>query len=121
MVRLEIVTPFIGSMVHCRHCQVFLDEAGIGSQVRAADLQAYPPEWQAEWQRLSALIDRLARRFGSRLTIMLTDAQSLRGLWWALRGVRRYPAFLLAGERFVGWDEAPLLAAIERHLSLAEG
>ncbi len=91
---LEIVTPLIGSFRHCARCDLLFDEAGVNQRVHQEDLAAYPPEWQAEWARLSELILRIARYLGPQARVVITDARSVRGLWLWLRGVRRYPAFL---------------------------
>ena len=114
--KIEVVTRAVGSLSHCFHCQVFIDNLGVGEQIHREDTSNYPPELQAEWERLSALIFRLAAKFPDRLYFHLTDAQSPRGFWLALRGVRRYPAFLIGKERIVGWNEAALTEAIARHL-----
>ena len=119
MLQVEVVTRFIGSMIHCPHCQIFLDQVGVGQRVHEENLNAYPPEWQAEWERLSHLVERIAERFAGRITIHLTDAQSLRGLWWALRGVRRYPTFIIEGQRLTTWEEDQIATFIRRHLNAA--
>lgn len=118
MLQVEIVARTISSMMHCSHCQIFLDEVGVGPQVHRENLQAYPPEWREEWERLSALVEHLAQRFAGRIVIHLTDAQSLRGLWWAIRGVRRYPTFIVGGvERLNGWDEERIAQCIQQQLA----
>ena len=95
-VRIEVVAHVLGSMDHCAHCQVFIDGAGVGGQVKRADLEAYPQEFMAEWQRLSDLILALAERYAGRLQIRIIDAQSPQALWKALRyGVRKYPTFII--------------------------
>ncbi len=116
MLQIEVVARFIGSMIHCPHCQIFLDRAGVGPRVHQENLDSYPPEWREEWERLSRLLDRLAQRFSGRIIIRLTDAQSLRGLWLALRGVRHYPAFLIGGEHLTSWDEEEIARCIQRYL-----
>ncbi len=115
--KVEIVTRVVGSLNHCLHCQVFIDDVGVGEKIHTEDMAAYPADLQAEWERLSALVWRLAARFPDALFVQITDAQSPRGFWLALRGVRHYPAFLIAGERVFGWDEEALAAVIARHLS----
>jgi hypothetical protein len=71
-----------------------------------------------EWQQLSDLILALAKRHAGQLVIKITDAQSPAGLWKAIRhGVRHYPTFVVAGERYYGWDEDQIEGLIQRHLS----
>jgi hypothetical protein len=104
-------------MDHCSHCQVFLDGAGIGGKIHQADLDAYPEEWMDEWMRLSDLIFNLTEAYAGRLVVRITDAQSPQGLWAAIRrGIRKYPTFVVAGEKYAGLDEAEARDLITRHL-----
>jgi hypothetical protein len=105
-------------MNHCSHCQVFIDGVGVGDQVHLTDLESYPPDWMEEWQRLSDLILSLTESFAGRLVVKITDAQSPQALWKALRhGVRKYPTFIVAGEKYHGFDEEQISNLINRHLS----
>jgi hypothetical protein len=117
-VRIEVVAHVLGSMDHCAHCQVFIDGAGVGGQIKRADLEAYPQEFMAEWQRLSDLILALAERYAGRLQIKIIDAQSPQALWKALRyGVRKYPTFIIEGQQYHGWDNNVLDQMIQPHLA----
>jgi hypothetical protein len=117
LLEVEVVTHVLGSMDHCKHCQVFIDGAGVGGQVHQSDLESYPPEWMDEWQRLSDIIFDLTERFAGKLVIKITDAQSPQAMWKALRhGVRKYPTFIFAGEKYHGLDEEHLSDLITRHL-----
>jgi hypothetical protein len=106
-------------MNHCSHCQVFIDGVGVGGQVKQTDLAAYPPEFMDEWQRLSDWVLALAEHYAGQLIIKIIDAQSLQGLWKALRyGVRKYPTFIIADEKFPGWEaEADLMARLNQLLA----
>ena len=118
LLEVEVVAHVLGSMDHCSHCQVFIDGAGVGGQVKQNDLDSYPKEWMEEWQRLSDLILTLAERHAGQLVIKITDAQSPGGLWKAIRyGVRRYPTFIVGGEKYHGWDESQIEALIQSHLA----
>jgi hypothetical protein len=119
---LEIVAHVLGSMNHCSHCQVFIDGVGVGGQVKQADLDAYPQEFMAEWQRLSDWILALAERHAGQLVIKIIDAQSPQGLWKALRhGVRQYPTFIIEGEQYRGWEaEADFSARLQQLLAERE-
>lgn len=115
--QVEVVAHVLGSMDHCRHCQVFIDGVGVGGRVKQADLESYPPEWMEEWQRLSDLILELAARHAGQLVIKITDAQSPQGLWKALRHrIRRYPTFIVEGETYHGWNKERIEALIQAHL-----
>jgi hypothetical protein len=114
---VEVIAHVLGSMDHCSHCQVFLDGAGIGGKIHQDDLDAYPPEWMDEWKRLSDVILNLAEAYAGRLVIRITDAQSPQGLWAAIRrGIRRYPTFVVGGEKYTGVDEDKARDLIVRHL-----
>jgi hypothetical protein len=73
----------------------------------------------ADWQRLSDWILALAERYAGQLVIKITDAQSPQGLWKALRyGIRKYPTFLIAGEKYRGWEaEADFMARLNQLLA----
>jgi hypothetical protein len=117
VLQVEVVAHVLGSMDHCPQCQVFIDGVGVGQQIHRTDLDSYPPDWMQEWQRLSDLILDLAARYPGRLQIKITDAQSPQGLWLALRrGVRRYPTFLVAGEKYHGFEQSRVEELISRHL-----
>ena len=114
-VQIEILAHVPGGQNLCYHCQVFIDNAGVGRKTKQVELDSYPPELLADWQRLSARVLALSKRYPGQLLIKIIDAQSPRGLWLALRrGVRRYPAFILAGEKYQGWTaEADLVARLD--------
>lgn len=115
---VEIVAHVLGSMDHCSHCQVFIDGAGVGGRVKQSDLDSFPKEWMAEWQQLSDLILALAERHAGQLVIKITDAQSPTGMWKAIRhGVRRYPTFIIGGEKYHGWDENQIETLVQTYLS----
>ena len=120
---IEIIAHVAGSMAHCTHCQVFIDGTGVGEQVHKQNIESYPPDIVAEWQKLSDWILELAETYAGELIIRVTDAQTVRGLWTALtKRVRRYPTFILEGqERFTGWDKEQLNHLIQQHLAKATG
>ncbi len=113
--QLEIIAHVPGSYNLCSRCQAFFDNSGVGPKARRADLDSYPHEFMADWQRLSDWVLGLSARYPGRLAIKIIDAQSPRGVWLALRrGVRRYPTFILAGEKYQGWAaEANLTARLD--------
>lgn len=114
---VEVVAHVLGSLDHCSHCQVFIDGAGIGDQIHQSDLQSYPADWMQEWQQLSDLVFNLTERFAHQLVIKITDAKSPPALWMAVRsGIRKYPTFIVAGEKYHGLDEEQVASLIERHL-----
>jgi hypothetical protein len=115
---VEIVAHITGSMQHCSHCQVFIDGVGVGEKIHRENISSYPPEFIADWQRLSDWILEVARDYPGQLVIRVTDAQSPQGLWKALtKGVRKYPTFIIDGqEKYHGWDKDQLNNLILKHL-----
>jgi hypothetical protein len=117
LLEVEIVAHVLGSMVHCPHCEVFIDDVGVGGQVHKSDLDSFPPEWMEEWQRLSDVVINLAEKFPEQLVIKITDAQSPQAMWKAVRhGVRKYPTFIVEGDQYAGLDENRVTDLVERHL-----
>jgi hypothetical protein len=118
--QIEVVAHVLGSMDHCSHCQVFLDGAGVGGQIHQQDMASFPKEWLEEWQRLSDLIYGLTEKYAGQLVVRITDAQSPQGLWAGIRrGIRKYPTFVVAGDKYTGLDEAAVEAMVARHLPAA--
>jgi len=115
--QVEVFAHVLGSLDHCSHCQVFLDGAGVGGTVHQQDLDSYPKEWMNDWKRLSDLIFNITEKRAGQLVVKITDAQSPQAMWAAIRkGVRRYPTFIVAGEKYTGLDEGAVLNLIDRHL-----
>lgn len=114
--RLEIITPIPTAMQLCGPCQQAM-RASMGEQAQQEMAQEYPAEFLEEFSQLMSWIDQVATRFGENLQIRVVDPQSLEGVWKSLRyGVRRYPAFVVHGQRrIVVWDAA----AAEQALSEA--
>lgn len=117
--QVEVVAHVLGSMNHCSHCQVFIDGVGVGDQVHRADLESFPPDWMEEWQRLSDIIFNLTERFAGKLVIKITDAQTPQAMWKAVRhGVRKYPTFIVQGEKYHGLDEEKIFELITKQLQV---
>lgn len=117
LLEVEVFAHVLGSMDHCKHCQVFIDGTGVGDQIHQADLDSYPHEWVEEWRQLSDLILKLTDRFSGQLVVRITDAQSPQGLWAAIRhGVRRYPTFKIEREKVTGINEEAVTKLVARYL-----
>ena len=120
--QVEVIAHVLGSMDHCSHCQVFLDGAGVGGKIHQQDLDSFPRDWMAEWQKLSGLIFNMTEKYAGQLVVKITDAQGPQGMWAALRrGIRRYPTFVIQGEKYTGLDEGKVDGLITRHLSTQVG
>jgi len=116
-VLVDVIAPMPEGWGMCTSCEMLIAQAELDWPPVERGLE-YPPEWQADFARLAVVVADLAARYGERILIRLYDPRSLQGLFKAIRhGVRRYPAFVVAGyDKIVGWDED----ALER-LLLAAG
>ncbi len=77
------------------------------------------PQWLIdEYVRVCEWATETGKRYQGRVLIRIIDYQSLVGLWRILRHwIRKYPTFLLDGQKFVGWEEEPALQkAIQERL-----
>ena len=83
-----------------------------------ADVRAYPPDIQEEFQRVSDIIIHLLENFEGKVRVRVVNAFSPEGLWLALRrGARRYPTWLIGSRKVVGLDEKAITAAINEQLA----
>ncbi len=79
---------------------------------------ALPEPLLNEFHALSEWLQSLPAKFGRRVTVRLIDAASVEGFFKSLwRWLRRYPAFTVEGERYMGSDFAQVDALIARRLS----
>jgi hypothetical protein len=77
-----------------------------------------PQQLQNDFHALSQWAQTLPSKFGNRVTLRLIDAASIEGFFKSLvRWFRRYPAFTVDGERYIGSDFAQVDALIARSLS----
>jgi hypothetical protein len=115
---VDVISQILSSFDHCSHCQLFLNAAGVGHRIHREDFDAFPRELRDEYDRLSRLVTGLSERFAGRVRFRILDPQTPEGMWKSLRyWVRRYPTFLIDGEKQVGWDEEALTRRIEAHLT----
>lgn len=113
-VAVDVFYPVPEGWGLCQACEVMLARADLGQAPPQRGLEELPPEWQADFERLSALIFGLADRYRDQILIRVHDPRSLPGLFKALRhGVHRYPTFVVAGRtKIAGWDTEGLMQAL---------
>ena len=113
---LEIVTRVLTSYDHCRHCEVFFDQAGLDKKFHDNEVNEYPPDLKEEYAKLCEWIKELTRLYKHRLLIKLIDVQSFAGIYKSLRhGIRRYPTFIVEGkEVYTGWDRNQLEGLLDK-------
>ena len=106
-VEVEVIAPLISGVRHCRHCQPFLEDAGISAPVQQEELGSYPEEMWQDYTRLSRLVRSLAGRYGDQIRIVLIDPHTPMGFVKCVRHwIRQYPTFIVNGRaKYVGWDE----------------
>jgi hypothetical protein len=112
---LEVITPLPESWGICLSCEMLMARANLDEPPYARGLEEYPPDWKADFRRLSKLVLDLSARYGDDLLIRLYDPRSLPGLLRALRyRAHRYPTFVLNGrQKFIGWQTALLEQALQ--------
>jgi hypothetical protein len=93
--------------------------AGLGQKVHREQLDSgLPADLAAEFHLLSDWARELPKRFGARVTVRLVDAASMEGFFRSLfRGLRRYPAFVVDGRKYVGTDFSRVDALIAETLA----
>jgi hypothetical protein len=98
----------------CTTCEAFLSQAGVEGNRPDRVMESLPPEWRAEYNRLTDLVLEVSRRFGDAIQIRIIDPRSLQGMGIALRHrIRRYPAFVVAGRKTIyGIEKSALEAAL---------
>jgi hypothetical protein len=118
LLEVDVYAHVLGSMDHCNHCQVFLDGVGVGGQIHQEDLESWPKDWMEDWRKLSDLIYQITEHNAGKLVVRITDAQSPQGMWAAIRKrVRKYPTFIVGGERYTGLDPEAVSSLVSRHLA----
>lgn len=117
-IMLEIVTRVLTTYDHCRHCEVFFDQAGLDEKFHQKEVNEYPSDLKEENVKLSEWIKELTRLYKHRLLIRLIDVQSLPGMYKSLRHrVRKYPTFIIEGkEVYTGWDKNQLEDLLDKYI-----
>lgn len=107
---IEVIAPVVSGTSHCQHCQIFIDDAGVGQQVDRDEMSTYPQEMWEDYARLSDLVRDLSARYGRQLRFRIIDPHTPAGFWKSLRHwVRTYPTFIVNGQtKCTGWDRDTL-------------
>ncbi len=92
---------------------------GIGDKVHNQEINEYPEWLREEYLRVCEWAQEITQHFGGAVLVRIIDPQSLVGMWKLIRHwIRRYPTFLVDGQKFVGWEAEPALReAVERQLT----
>jgi hypothetical protein len=116
-VQVDVIFPVPEGWGICLSCEMLMARANLDQAPYERGLEEYPPEWQAEFQRLSSIIMTLADRYQSGILIRIWDPRSFQGLVKSIRhGARRYPTFIVEGRtKVMGWDTDQL----EQHIQAA--
>ncbi len=118
---LEIVSKVLTTFDHCRHCEIFFDQAGLNKKFHQNEMDEYPSDLKEEYVKLSDWIRELRRLYKHRLLIKFIDIQSPLGIYKALRHrIRTYPTFIIEGkETYAGWDKNHLEDLLDRYIKVS--
>ena len=85
------------------------------------DLNEYPEHVKEDYLYLSEWIRELSRKYGEKILIRVTDAQSLQGIVKSIRYlVFRYPAFIInRRKKYTGKDKLRLDALLQEEMGNA--
>lgn len=117
--RVDVITYVPTNFQHCRHCEITFQAAGVGRRIHQEQLESgLPPDLAREFHQLSDWAQTLPAKFGERVSVRLVDAASIEGFFRSLVGrFRKYPAFRVGGERYVGSDFSRVDTLISRQLA----
>ncbi len=95
-------------------CELMMSQVNLSKGAQDGVLDEYPPEWQADFNKLAATIIDLSNRYPDQLQIRIWDPRSLQGMIKSVRHwIRHYPTFIVNGQKkYAGWDTAQL----EKHI-----
>jgi hypothetical protein len=120
-VSLDVIALIPEGWGLCQACELMMARADLDQAPPARTLDDLPPEWQADFQRLSTLVFDLAARYRGSVIIKVYDPRSFQGLVRALRHrVRRLPSFVIDGRvKITGWDLTALEQTVADRVALA--
>ncbi|HHH82612.1 MAG TPA: hypothetical protein ENL35_06465 [Chloroflexi bacterium] len=112
---LEIITPMPTSFFNCLHCEQIFDQAGIGQNMRQAELERHTEDLQEAAARLESWLEEAIRQHRARLHIRIVDPASPEGLAFSMRyWAQKYPTFLINRRiKVVGWRHDALFQALD--------
>jgi hypothetical protein len=115
---VEIVTYAPTEFFHCTHCEVVLQQVGIGQKIHAEQRASnLPADLMAEYSHLSGWVEDLARRYPGEIQFRIVDAASLEGVFRSVRyRLRTFPSVLIDGKERIDGDLSAAAEAVVRHL-----
>ena len=117
-VLLQVLAHVPADLYHCSHRERSFDAAGMGAHSHDEVQHSYPPETLEQAERLAAWLHELSFRYGNRLQIRVVNPRSLEGFFLSLRhSARRYPSFIVRGQKVVGWERDALDRLLSEHLA----
>lgn len=117
-IAVEVVSKVLTSYAQCGRCSLVFDRTDIQEKVRIMDMKEYPEDLREELARLSEWLRELLHLYKHRITIRIINAQSLLGIYKAIRHrISRYPCFIVGHrDTYAGWDRERLEAIIDAHI-----
>ena len=117
-ISIEVVSNLFTSLGNCRHCDLLFEESGVGPAVQEEDRNAYPPQFHEEWRKLREIMLELKHLYRHRIDFRLIEADSLLGLYKAVRHrFRKYPTFILdKKDVYSGWEIEKIESLLDMRL-----
>ncbi|NIO06406.1 MAG: hypothetical protein GTN74_17900 [Proteobacteria bacterium] len=115
---VEVVSKVLTSYMDCGQCRLIFDRTGLQKKMRIQDMEEYPDDLKQELTKLSEWLKELVHLYRHRIHIRVINAQSIPGIYKAIRhGIGRYPCFIVGNrDTYVGWDKERLEAIIDAHI-----
>ncbi len=117
-VLIEVVSKVLTSYGDCGKCSLIFERTGIHEKVRASDMEGYPEDLKQELSRLSEWLKELVRLYKHRIHVRIINADSVLGLYKAIRHrIGQYPCFIVGNrDTYAGWNKERLEAIIDAHI-----
>ncbi len=112
---VEVIAYAPTAYYHCSHCEFAWREMDVTTEVHREQIESsLPADLLEEYHSLMQWVQETLQRYCDRVSIRVTDAASLQGVWKSLRyRARRYPAVIINGQVCSSGKEAFDLARLE--------
>lgn len=117
-IAIEVVSKVLTSYMDCGQCRLIFDRMGLHRKLQIQDMKEYPEDLKEELAKLSEWLSDLLYLYKHRIRIRVINAQSILGVYKAIRHrIGEYPCFIVGNrDTYTGWDREELEAIIDTHI-----